>query len=143
MKHLPITVAIGLSLLASGCAEPTVRTQDLDIWAGLPVAALDTQPLFARTAMIRTLADDGIELRNYASGRGFASCAGSESAVAAGAYVSAEAFSNCSSGWAGCNNIFRIGEGKVLAYTPTGNCATNSSVWPTARYMPAKAASGV
>jgi hypothetical protein len=143
MKHLPVTFALGLFLLASGCADPVVRQQDLGVWVGMPVAALDKQPLFVTLPMIRTTTDGGIEIRNYASGRGFASCAGSGNAIAVGTYVSAEAFANCTSGWAGCNNIFHIRDGAVLEYAPTGRCYTNESVWPTARYMHPKAASGV
>jgi hypothetical protein len=143
MKHLPFTFAVGLSLLASGCADPLVRQQDLDVWVGMPVAALDTQPLFVTFRMVRTFSDGGIEIRNYASGRDFASCAGSGSAIAVGSYVSEDAFANCTSGWVGCNNIFHIRDGKVLEYAPTGRCYTNESVWPTNRYMRSKAASGV
>ena len=142
MKHLSATIALGLSLLASGCADPLVRQQDLDVWVGMPVAALDKQPLFVTFPMVRTITDSGIEMRNYASGRGFASCAGSGNAIAVGSYVSADAFSNCTSGWVGCNNIFHIRDGKVLEYAPTGRCYTNESVWPTNRYMRSKAASG-
>ena len=129
--------------MMSGCADPVVRQQDLDVWVGMPVAALDTQPLFVKIQMVRTTTDNGVEIRNYASGRGFASCAGIGSAIAVGSYVSADAFANCTSGWTGCNNIFRIRDGKVLEYAPTGRCYTNESVWPTARYMRSKAASGV
>jgi len=143
MKHLPVTLAVGLSLLASACADPVVRQQDLDVWVGMPVAALDTQTLFRTLSMIRTITDSGIEIRNYASGRGFASCAGSASAIAVGSYVSADAFANCTSGWVGCNNIFQIKDGKVLEYAPTGRCYTNESVWPKNRDMQPKAAGGV
>jgi len=143
MKHLPVTLAVGLSLLASGCADPVVRQQDLDVWVGMPVEALDSQPLFGTVAMVRTITDSGIEIRNYASGRGFATCAGSGSAIAPGSYISADAFASCTSGWVGCNNIFQIKDGKVLEYAPTGRCLTNESVWPKGRYMQPKPTGGV
>lgn len=143
MKQLAVTFVVALFVLVSGCADPVVRQQDLDVWVGMPVAALDTQPLFVTISMIRTVTDSGIEIRNYASGRDFGSCTESGSAITAGAYVNAEAFANCTSGWAGCNNIFHLKQGKVLEYAPTGRCYTNESVWPTARYVRAKAASGV
>jgi len=143
MKHLPAIFAAGLTVLTCGCADPVIRQQDLDVWVGMPVAALDTQPLFVTIQMVRTTTDSGVEIRNYASERGFASCAGTGSAIAVGSSVSADAFANCTSGWIGCNNIFRISDGKVLEYAPTGRCYTNESVWPTARYMRSKAASGV
>jgi hypothetical protein len=140
-KHLSVTFAVGLTLLASGCANPVVRQEDLDVWVGMPVAALDTQPLFVRIQMVRTMTDSGVEIRNYASGREFASCAGTGRSLAVGSYVSVDAFANCTSGWTGCSNIFHIRDGKVLEYAPTGRCYTNESVWPTARYIRSKAAS--
>jgi hypothetical protein len=137
-----VAIAIALSSLVSGCAEPTVRQQDLDAWVGMPVEALDTQTLFMTMRMVRNKSEDGIETRNYASGRDFASCAGSESAGAVGAYISAEAFSSCVGGWAGCNNLFRIKDGRVVDYAPTGSCTTNASVLPKARFLtPPQAAS--
>ena len=92
-ERLPVVLAIALSLLAA-CADPAVRQKDLDAWVGMPVAALDTQSLFATIPMIRTHAENGDEIRNYASGRGFSSCAGSQGKLATGTYVSADAFAN-------------------------------------------------
>jgi hypothetical protein len=48
--------------------------------------------------------------------------------------VNGNAFSTCSSGWVGCNNIFYIKDGKVIEYAPTGNCFTDERVQPQARY---------
>jgi len=132
MTFLPLSFVLGLSILASGCAQPVVRQQDLDVWVGVPVAALDKQPLFVTVSMVRTVGEDGVEIRNYASGRDFASCASTEKGFVRGAYVSTEAFANCTGGWAGCSNVFRIKDGTVLEYAPTGRCHTNESVWPTA-----------
>ena len=143
VKRLRVSLVIGGSLLASACADPAVRPRDLDVWIGMPVEALDSQPLFSGIAMVRTVADDGVEIRNYASRRDFASCAGSASAIATGSYVSPDAFSNCTGGWAGCSNLFYIRNGKILEYAPTGRCSTNESVWPKARFMRSNAASGV
>jgi hypothetical protein len=143
MNRLRGVLAIGVSLLASACADPAVRTRDLDVWIGMPVEALDTQPLFVGMRMVRTYAEDGVEIRNYASRRDFPSCAGSPGALATGSYVSPDAFSNCTGGWDGCSNIFYVRNGKVLEYAPTGRCYTNESVWPKARFMRSNAASGV
>lgn len=112
----------------------TVRQQDLDAWVGMPVEALDTHSLFLTIPMVRTKTESGIEIRNYANGRNFGSCSGFGSANAAGSWVNANAFSNCSSGWVGCNNIFYIKNGKVIEYAPTGRCFTDESVQPQARY---------
>ncbi len=140
-EQLTVAIAIVLSSLVSGCADPVIRQQDLDTWVGMPVEALDTQPLFMTMRMIRTRSEDGTETRNYASGRDFPSCAGSAELGAVGSYVSAEAFSSCVGGWTGCSNVFRIKDEKIVDYAPSGHCSTNESVWPKARYLAPKAAS--
>ncbi len=90
--------------------------------------------------MVRTKTESGIEIRNYANGRNFASCSGFGSANAASSWVNANAFSNCTSGWVGCNNIFYIKGGKVIEYAPTGRCYTDETVQPQERYKRLKAA---
>jgi len=116
-----------------------VRQQDLDAWVGMPVEALDTHSLFLTVPMLRTRTESEIEIRNYANGRNFGSCSGFGSANVAGSWVNANAFSSCTSGWVGCNNIFYIKEGKVIEYAPTGRCYTNETVQPQERYMRLKA----
>lgn len=116
----------------SGCA--TVRQSDLDSWIGMPVEALDTHSLFLTMPMVRTLTESGIEIRNYVNGRNVSSCFGTAGAVMNGGYVSANAFTTCSSGQIVCNNIFYIKESKVQEYVPTGRCFTNERVRPQARY---------
>jgi len=130
-------VAVGgsgiIAVVLVACA--TVRQQDLDTWVGMPVEALDTHSLFLTVPMVRTKTESGIEIRNYANGRNFGSCSGFGSANAAGSWVNANAFSTCSSGWVGCNNIFYIKDGKVIEYAPTGRCFTDERVQPQARYQ--------
>ena len=130
------------TFLLSSCAGVAVRKQDLDAWVGVPVEALDTHSLFLTVPMVRTKTEGGIEIRNYANGRNMSSCSGSGSTYVSGKWVQGNAFSNCSSGWQGCNNIFYIKEGKVLEYVPTGQCYTNESVQPQERYMRLKGKSG-
>lgn len=141
MRKLCLPLLLG-TIVASGCAGLLVRQQDLDAWVGVPVEALDTHSFFLTVPMIRTRTESGIEIRNYANGRNMASCAGSGNAFGTGSWVQANAFSNCTSGWVGCNNIFYIKDGKVIEYAPTGRCYTNSSVQPQERYRRLKAASG-
>ena len=135
-------IALSAALTLSACAGLLVRQQDLDAWVGVPVEALDTHSLFLTVPMIRTRTDSGIEIRNYANGRNMSSCAGSGNANATASWVQASAFSSCTSGWVGCNNIFYIKDGKVLEYAPTGRCYTSESVQPQERYKRLKAASG-
>lgn len=119
----------------TACAVRKVRQQDLDAWVGMPVEALDTHSLFLTVPMIRTKTETGIEIRNYANGRNMSTCSGSANANRYGNWVNANAFSSCTSGWVGCNNIFYIKEGRVVDYAPTGNCYTDETVQPQARYQ--------
>jgi hypothetical protein len=134
MKHHFTTLLLAGTVLFTACAGLTVRKQDLDAWVGVPVEALDTHSLFLTVPMVRTKSDSGIEIRNYANGRNMSSCSGTGSAYVAGKWVQGNAFSNCTSGWQGCNNVFYIRDGKVLEYAPTGQCYTNESVQPQERY---------
>ena len=128
-KLLTVLLCLGLA----GCA--TVRQQDLDAWVGMPVEALDTHSLFITVPMVRTVTSSGIEIRNYANGVNVASCAGSGGVNAAGNFLNMNAFTNCSSGWNGCNNLFYIKDGKVIEYVPKGNCYTDKSCQPEERYL--------
>jgi hypothetical protein len=130
--------ALAAVVLLCSCA--TVRRQDLDAWVGVPVEALDTHSLFLTVPMVRARTESGIEIRNYANGRNIARCAGTGGAYSSGGWVHANAFSNCTSGWVGCNNIFYIRDGKVLEYAPTGRCYTDARVQPQARYRRLKQA---
>jgi len=130
-----------IAVLISACTGLLVRQQDLDAWIGMPVEALDTHSFFITVPMVRTRTESGIEIRNYANGRNFGSCSASGSANLSGNWINSNAFSNCSSGWVGCNNIFYVKEGKVVEYAPTGRCYTDSSVQPQERYKRLKGAS--
>ena len=140
INRLPLALA-GLLTLTS-CTGLAVRKQDLDAWVGVPVEALDTHSLFLTVPMVRTKTESGIEVRNYANGRNMSSCSGSGSTYVSGKWIQGNAFSNCSSGWQGCNNIFYIKDGKVIEYAPTGQCYTNDSVQPQERYKRLKGSSG-
>lgn len=105
---------IGLCLIStlSACSLFLhVRQQDLDTWVGVPIEALDTHPLFFSMPMYRTVTNDGIEIRNYKN----------------------------SINQAVCNNIFYIKDSKVIEYAPTGQCYTDATTQPRARYQRLKA----
>lgn len=133
LLELVATVAVVASL--TGCA--TVRQPDLDAWVGMPVEALDTHSFFLTVPMIRTVTSSGIEIRNYANGADFSSCATSGSAAVSrsGKAVSGSQFTQCSSTRVVCNNLFYIRDGKVLEYKPSGRCYTNETVRPETRYL--------
>jgi len=132
MHLFRIFTIVAVVVAITGCA--TVRQQDLDSWVGMPVEALDTHSLFLTVPMFRTRTESGIEIRNYANGRDVTQCFGNAGANTFGNYVTANAFSTCSSGRIVCNNIFYIKDGKIIEYAPTGRCYTDASVQPQARY---------
>lgn len=137
MRRYKIFVVSILVVFIGACA--TVRKEDLDAWVGVPVEALDTHSFFITIPMVRTRTESGIEIRNYANGHDVARCFGNARANSAGNFVTANAFSTCSSDRVVCNNIFYIKDGKVVEYAPTGQCATAAFLQPEARYLKLRA----
>jgi hypothetical protein len=151
-KHQLATVVLAVA----GCASPPiVRQEDLSAWVGIPVVALDTHSIFITFPVIRTVTDNGLEIRNYVNKQGISQCFANTNAFgssttraqanqrvgATSAYslqantissVNFSTFQNCSNQIVGCDNIFYIRDGKVLEYRPTGKCYTNGSVQPQA-----------
>src|SRR5664279_1215886 len=119
MKMRLMMLAVGY-LALTGCA--TVHQEDLDPWAGVPV--------------VRTKAADGTEMRRYINGRNVASCSGGGSVFANTGVDMAtyNTFSNCMQGFAACNSIFYIKDGRVQQVTLIGTggarCYSNESLRP-------------
>lgn len=131
-----ILLLLAVISMLSGCA--TVRQQDLDAWAGVPVEALDTHSFFITVPMYKSITQSGIEVRNYANGKDVAQCFGNAGVSGTGKYANANTFTTCTSNRIVCNNIFYIRDGVVLEYAPTGPCYTNDFVRPQARYLDLK-----
>ena len=116
-----------------GCAS--VREADLLAWEGAPVAALDTHPVFLTMPVVKTIAADGTQIRNYVNGKNTASCS-TGGTVFAGAInqASYNQFSDCMQSFAACNNIFYINNGVVTKYVPVGSggirCYTDETLRP-------------
>ena len=74
-KNIVPGLLVCLSALA-GCstAPPVVHQQDLDTWVGVPVAALDSHPLFSTLPVVRTVGDNGVEIRDYVNKKYAAGC---------------------------------------------------------------------
>ena len=133
MKKLLVVL---MCVLLVGCAMfKTVRQQDLDIWVGVPVEALDTHSFFLTLPMIRTVTESGIEIRNYANVVNLSRCSGNAWASGGSNYVNLNAFSNCIGRSVGCHNLFYIKDGKVIEYAPTGRCYTDETTNPQPRYL--------
>lgn len=135
MKSFKTAVVAAVVLAISGCA--TVRQEDLDAWVGVPVEALDTHSFFITVPMYRSVTASGMEVRNYANGSDVAKCFSNSGANTnkSGKHVSTSTFTTCSNNRVVCNNIFYIKDGKVVEYAPTGNCYTDETVQPQARYL--------
>lgn len=116
-----------ISLL--GCA--TVRQQDLAAWQGVSVQALDTHPIFVSMPMYKTMAENGMEIRNYVNSESTEQCFGSGGVQRGSSrHVRYNEFISCSESRIVCNNLFYVQGGRVVRYAPTGNCYTNDSVRP-------------
>lgn len=112
-----------------GCA--TVRQQDLSAWQDVPVQALDTHPIFVSMPMYKTMAENGMEIRNYVNSASTEQCF-SSAGVRHGSshHARYNEFMTCSENRVVCNNLFYIQDRKVVRYAPTGNCYTDVSVRP-------------
>jgi len=126
--------AVWVALLLAGCG--TVRQSDLDAWAGRPVSDLDKHPVFLTMPVVRTVASDGTEIRNYVNGREIRTCSGRRASglsnlVDTGTF---NRFSSCMQANAACQNIFYVNDGIVTRYTPIGTggarCYTDERARP-------------
>lgn len=132
MNNVRLALVSLLSLMTASCA---VRPEDQAAWLGAPVSALDKHPVFLTMPVVKTVAADGTEIRNYVNGRNFSACSGGGSAFSGTInFASYNAFSTCMSNFAACNNIFYIKNNKVEAYTPIGSggarCYTDERTQP-------------
>lgn len=131
--HKFTIVGVGLTLLLAACAS--VRPEDQAAWVGVPVSALDKHPIFLTMSVVKTIASDGTEIRNYINGANVGSCSAGGSIFSGTiSYANYSAFSSCMSRFAACNNIFFINAGKVTSYTPVGSggarCFTDARLQP-------------
>ncbi|WP_454619023.1 hypothetical protein [Bradyrhizobium cenepequi] len=133
--------AVLLVLSLAGCMS--VRQEDVDAWAGRPVAELDVHPVFLTMKVVRTVTPDGTEIRNYVNSKDMVSCGGGGtvspgfkpqgySAVAAPTTYSSNVM--CTSSTPTCNNLFYIKGGIVQRFTPVGSggarCFTDERMRP-------------
>ena len=117
IKHL---IVLALSLCLASCM--TVRQADTDAWIGQPVASLEKHPIFITMPVVRTIASDGTEIRNYVNGRNIGQCSGGGSIFSNTIdFATYSRFSSCMSSFAACNNIFYIKNGRVIRSTPVGS----------------------
>ena len=135
MKKITAIACVS-GLLLAGCLS--VRPEDQAAWVGAPVTALDKHPVFLTMPVVKTRASDGTEIRNYVNGRNVGLCSGGGSLFRGTIdFASYNNFSSCMAGFAACNNIFYIKNGRVEAYTPVGSggaqCYTDERARPNFR----------
>ena len=118
-------IVLGILIALTGCL--LVREEDLQSWQNQPVVLLDTHPFFITVPMIKTIAADGTEIRNYRNGRSVQNCS-------ANSYSNSSAYVNCYQNDVVCNNIFYIKNDKVIRYAPTGRCYTAAFLQPQKMY---------
>jgi hypothetical protein len=123
-------IAFAIAGAVSGC----VNKADLDAWKGVPVADLDKHPFFLTVPVVRTVASDGTEIRNYVNGQNVASCSGGGFVGGPVDMATYSSFSSCMQKFRACNNIFYIKDGRVQRYVATGTggaiCYTDETVRP-------------
>ena len=115
---------ITFTLFLNGCANMTVRQEDINAWVGVSVERLDTHSLFLTLPVAKTITDSGVEVRVYSNKQNFSSCfdSGNIDGKTYSNDASFSAIQNCSSQLRGCDNIFYIKDKKVLEYKPVGQC---------------------
>ena len=120
------------ALFLNGCANMTVRQEDLNAWVGVSVERLDTHSLFLTLPVAKTITDSGVEVRVYSNKQNFSSCfdSGNIDGKTYSNDASFSAIQNCSSQLRGCDNIFYIKDKKVLEYKPVGLCYADEIVQP-------------
>jgi len=131
-----ITIVLGVAWLA-GCAGPTVvHHEEVDLWAGVPVAALESHPFFNALPMVRTTTPAGIEIRDYVDKRYVAGClppASANTKVFTMNFGTYRAFRACSENMTGCDNVFYIDKDVVTQFVPSGQCKASQALRPQGR----------
>jgi hypothetical protein len=132
-------ISAGAAALLVLCAPLTscmsVRQADLDTWVGQPVAVLEKHPVFLTMPVVRTVASDGTEIRNYVNGRNVGQCSGGGSIFGSSVdFATYSRFTQCMQSFAACNNIFYVKSGQITKYVPIGSggarCYTDERTRP-------------
>jgi hypothetical protein len=138
MMREKITLSVCALMMLCGCITREVRQVDIDAWTNVSVVALDTHSVFITMPQVRTVSDDGLEIRDYIDKVGVSNCMGTGAGFGGFGrgymlnYANFNSFQTCSAQSVGCDNIFYIRDGKVLEYKPVGLCNTNQTLQPEA-----------
>jgi hypothetical protein len=138
-KGYTMRALLTAAVILSGCASPQgVRQQDLVAWSGVSVEALDTHSFFLTLPVVKTVTDNGVEIRNYVNKIGISRClspgfantqsvSGSQYTTTFGQFTS---FQGCTSQLVGCDNVFYIQDRRIVEYRPVGRCYTEERLQP-------------
>lgn len=111
----PILLIVFCALAA--CA---VRPDDQAAWVGASSKLLDTHPIWSTMKQVRTITDDGVEIRAFVNSKEATPCAaGGDIYKGIIEYEIYKSFMTCMSKFPSCNNIFLVQQGKVKSYLPT------------------------
>ena len=110
-------------MLLCGCKS---TQPDATAWPGTPVLVLDQHPVLAGMQLVRTIAGDGTEIRNYVGRASVASCTVANMDFSAALPPAAyNTFSQCLRSHPACINVFYIEKGVITAFTPIGTGGTH------------------
>ncbi len=130
-----VRVAMGVVPILFACGCASVHQDDLDTWRGRPVSDLEKHPIFATFAVVRTVASDGTEIRDYVNAKNVAECS-SEGSIFKGAVnmASYNSFMSCTQNIQACHAVFTIKNGTVESLSAIGTggarCYSNESMRP-------------
>ena len=131
MLRTPTACMLCFVLIA--CAS--VHQEDLDAWAGRPVSDLEKHPIFLTFQMVRTVASDGTEIRDYVNSRNVVSCSSGGNVFSGTINLATyNSFSSCMQNRAACHAIFYIKNGVVDHVSGAGTggmrCMTDETFRP-------------
>lgn len=121
---------IAVSAILLTASFPVARTESPDVmneWLSIPTVALDTNTGLGGLRLIRTVTNEGLELRTYSKKKNISSCIPSDQILSASQW---KYFQECSAKLKGCDIRFVIKNGKVVSALEHGSCWRKSRIKP-------------
>ena len=135
---MKVVTAIVLMGVLAGCASSSGRQQDLSVWQGLPVEALDTHSLWTTIPMNQVIKKNHTEIRNYTQSKPFTHCTAGGSGGAGGRIMANNALQTCTTETFVCEYTFYINHGTIERFESKGDCFTDESLQPEPKYRKLK-----
>lgn len=124
-----------LLFLGGSLVACSVRPEDQEAWVGTPSEILDKHPIWSSMKQVRTIDEEGVEIRTFVNSKAAMPCAaGGDIYKGVIDYTTYQSFMTCMSKFPSCNNIFLVQKGKVKSYIPTpsggARCYTDDRTRP-------------